>query len=215
MAVSELLRSEHYCVSVAKNGAEAIEIIQKNLPNLVISDISLPDINGLQLLRYLQKSLKEVPPYLFLTGKANEVDIVLGLEYGADDYITKPFQAQIFLARVEKILQRHFPQTKMSETFQYQYRGLKLNTDKRQVYYLDHHLDLKRYEFDLLLYLLQHPKQISSREQLLKRIWETESKISPRNIDGIIASLRKKIAQAGGSPDLIETVRSLGYRLKN
>ncbi|MBT9546972.1 MAG: response regulator transcription factor [Candidatus Sericytochromatia bacterium] len=215
MAVSELLRSENYLVSAATNGAEAIELIEKDLPHLIISDISLPDINGLQLLKYLQKHLNHVPPYLFLTGKAQELDIVLGLEYGADDYITKPFQPSIFLARVEKILHRHYPQTEQREAFQYQLMGLKLNADKRQAFFHDHHLDLKRHEFELLLYLLQHPKQIFSRGQLLKRIWETESEISPRNIDGIVVSLRKKISQAGGAADLIETVRGLGYRLKN
>lgn len=207
----DLLQEAHYKVNWVVTGAEALYQLEKERPHLVISDISLPDMNGLHFFKYLQTHLQEVPPYVFLTGKDQELDIVLGLEYGAEDYIVKPILPRVFLTRIEKIIQRYFPAISSSESLYYQ--GLRLDPRKRQAFYHTNNLQLKRYEFDLLFYLIQNPGQIHTRQQLLERIWKVDDAISPRNVDNIILALRKKMRQAGCASELIQTVRGIGYRL--
>lgn len=212
-ALIDLLQEARYHVDWAATGEAAFCLLEKEPFHLVISDISLPDINGLQFFKYLQTHLQTVPPYLFLTGKDQELDIVLGLEYGAEDYVTKPFQPLILLARIEKILQRHFPTSEKAAIFPCEYQGLKLDPPKRRAFFQEKYLPLQRYEFDLLLFLIQNPTQICTRQQLLERLWEPGRGVSLRNIDNTIVALRKKIVQAGGPADLIQTVRGVGYRL--
>lgn len=212
-ALIDLLQDANYGVAWVSTGEEAFRLLEKEYPHLVISDISLPDINGLQFLKYLQTHLQSVPPYLFLTAKNQELDIVLGLEYGAEDYITKPFQPQILLARIEKIIQRHFPALVEADVFQYVFKGLKLSPSKRQAFYQTQNLYLQRHEFDLLLFFIQNPTMICTRQLLLERLWEPEHDLSPRNIDNTVVALRKKLTQAGGPPDLIQTVWGIGYQL--
>lgn len=213
MSIRDLLLNASYQVSVASTGAEAVHCLQTEHPHLIISDINLPDIQGLQLFKYLQTQLRQMPLYLFLTAKDQDVDIVLGLEYGAEDYMTKPFRSAILLARIERILKRHFPIEAPEAGFSLRFNALKASPETRRAVYEQVDLLLNRYEFDLLVFLLRHPTQICTRQQLLDGIWEPDADISPRNIDTTIMALRKKIAEAGGSSDVIKTVRGIGYRL--
>ncbi|PIQ26314.1 DNA-binding response regulator [bacterium (Candidatus Blackallbacteria) CG17_big_fil_post_rev_8_21_14_2_50_48_46] len=214
-ALQELLEMENYQVFHAATGAQAYALLQSRSFDLIISDMNLPDIQGIHLMKFIQTQLLNQTPYLFLSAKNEELDIVLGLELGAEDYITKPVQAPVLLARIRKILQRYYPLSPQPEHLGLSFRALNLIPETRQVFWQENEIVLSCFEFDLLEYLIRHSHQICSRGQMLMQLREAGTQISIRNIDSYIMMLRKKLKAAGADVDLIETVRGLGYRLKN
>ncbi len=168
----------------------------------VILDLGLPDGPGDELLREIRRT--SVLPVLVLTSRSDEVDRVVGLELGADDYVVKPFSPREVVARIKTILRR----AAVVPT-----SGLVLDGEKRRATFAGHELPLTRTEFDLLAALRESPDRVLTREALLDRVWPDVS-VTDRTVDVHIKSLRKKLQDAGAPGELIETVRGVGYRSK-
>jgi len=174
--------------------------------DLIVLDLMLPDGNGIELLSWLRTQSKL--PVIILSSRGDETDRVVGLELGADDYVVKPFSPREVVARVRAVLRRVEPVAREPET-----TGLRVDADRRQAWLGGTELDLTKLQFDLLATLLRAPGRVHSRESLLDGVWG-ETYVSDRTVDVHIKELRKRIAEAGGDPGVIETVRGVGYRLK-
>ena len=207
------LRHEGYEVHVASDGQEALRIAQAATPDLVVLDLMLPGVSGLEVCRQLRRD--STVPILMLTAKDDEVDKIVGLEVGADDYMTKPFSMRELLARVRAMLRRSRMQTQSGESGAARpVRADDLEVDplQRRVTLRSESLHLKPKEFDLLVYLMQHRGRVLTRDQLLERVWGYAFGGDTRTVDVHIRWLREKIEQDPGSPRRLETVRGVGYR---
>jgi len=177
---------------------------------LIILDLGLPDGNGEGLLRDLRQR-GDATPVIILTSRDAEVERVVGLELGADDYVTKPFSPREVVARVKAVLRRSDAPTTTEPRVAA--GGLQIDIDKRRARFDGADLDLTRLELDLLHTLLQRPVHVFTRTALLDRLW-ADVHVTDRTVDVHIKSLRKKLRDAGGDPDVIETVRGVGYRAR-
>src|ERR1051326_4253948 len=203
-------------VRLSTNGVQALEMIRGNPPELVVLDLMLPGLDGLELCRAvraetLNPAVSHVP-ILMLPARDEEIDKVLGLEVGADDYITKPFSMHELLARVKAQLRRAdmdgLPGERLSRL---EAGDLTVDVAARRAIRAGTELRLKRREFDLLVYLLRYPGQVLSRERLLRNVWGYESAGDTRTVDVHIRWLRGKVEIDPAAPTRIETVRGLGY----
>ncbi len=216
--ISFLLREEGYQVSSSDNGLAALESIEREPPDLVILDVMMPHLDGFEVCRILRKEMNV--PILMLTARDDEIDRVLGLEMGADDYLTKPFSMREFLARVKALLRRvRLIREEMDAEAQTSkeillFGNLTLDISRREVLSDHHPLALKPKEFDLLLYLARHRGQVLSREQILESVWGWTYGGGSRTVDVHIRWLRKKIEHDPTRPVRIVTVRSAGYRFE-
>ena len=206
--LSDRLRSERYQVDAAKDAEEAMDKISSRLFDLLIIDVMLPGRSGFDLCSDVRRARIEVP-ILFLTAKTALLDKVVGLKLGGDDYLTKPFEAEELIARVEALLRRRPTQL---------VQGLRqiglLRIDARGVVTRDGRpIDLTRREFDLLRYLTDHPRVAFTRADLLKAVWRYDGDVYTRTVDQHIQYLRKKIEKDADHPDLIITISSVGYML--
>lgn len=188
-------------------------------PDLLILDIMMPEMDGLELCRRLRQApaTRELP-ILMLTARGEEIDRVLGLEIGADDYLTKPFSVRELVARVKALLRRSHPDGSSrseSDGQRLQWGPLSLDPQMRQAFCGDTPLHLSGKEFDLLQALMEHPGWIVTREGLLERIWGFDFEGESRTVDMHIANLRRKLEQSGGQAAWIQTQRGFGYRLTN
>ena len=202
------LRREGYKVSVAKDGASGLERGLNEAHAVVILDLMLPKIDGLEVCRRLRAT--SAVPILMLTARSQEPDKLQGLEAGADDYVTKPFSAREVVARVKALLRRSGMARAGDAPPLLVHRQLRLDPDGRVAQLADRRLDLTATEFDLLEALLRRPGRVFTRSQLLEKIRSHLS--TEHTIEVHVANLRRKLAAAGS--DLIETVRGVGYRLK-
>jgi len=184
-------------------GGEALERIRSARPALVLLDIGLPDMSGFDLCREIRRDLEL--PIIFLTSRHSEIDQVLGLELGADDYVTKPFSPRVLTARVRARLRR---QNGVAEPAP---RGLSDDTEAQRISLDGRVLELSRYEYRLLSLLLSHPSRIYSRDQLMELVWEDPGSSFDRTVDTHIKTLRQKLRQAQADLDPIKTHRGLGY----
>lgn len=200
------LKREGYLVDTAYNGKEALHKVDSFNPNILILDLMLPEINGYDVCKKLEEQNIGI---IMLTAKSDIVDKLLGLELGADDYLTKPFDIREVLARVKSLSRRLNKNTNEKENI-ITIKNLKINLDERTVIIDDSFLELTSIEFDLLYLLLSNPNIVYSRDQLLDLVWKTEYFGGTRTVDTHIQRIRKKLgAQYQG---LVQTVHGTGYR---
>ena len=207
------LRREGYEVQVANDGNEALKLAQAASPDLVVLDLMLPGIDGLEVCRQLRR--ESTVPILMLTAKDDEVDKIVGLEVGADDYMTKPFSMRELLARVRAMLRRSRmqQQTPAADAAQPVRSGdLEADPLQRRLTLRGTSLQLKPKEFDLLVYLMQQRGRVLTRDQLLEKVWGYTFGGDTRTVDVHIRWLREKVEDDPGSPRRLETVRGVGYR---
>jgi len=207
------LRREGYEVQVAGEGNEAIRLARASAPDLVVLDLMLPGLDGLEVCRQLRR--ESIVPILMLTAKDDEVDKIVGLEVGADDYMTKPFSMRELLARVRAMLRRSRMAQQAGEADGAQaVRSGDLEADplQRRVTLGEKSLQLKPKEFDLLVYLMQQRGRVLTRDQLLEKVWGYTFGGDTRTVDVHIRWLREKIEEDPGTPRRLETVRGVGYR---
>jgi len=207
------LTKEGYKVLSAGDGEEALKQARAEKPDLVLLDIMLPGMNGLEVSRILRKETNV--PIIMLTAKTEEIDKIVGLEVGADDYITKPFSLRELMARLRAILRRSEMTTeKSSEGKPITVAGLLIDIARRKVTLGNTVLDLTQKEFDLLSFLAQNKSLVFSREQLLDKVWGYEFAGGTRTVDVHIRWLRQKIESDPAHPKHLITVRGVGYKLE-
>tara|TARA_B100001996_G_scaffold275003_2_gene215752 strand:- start:280 stop:975 length:696 start_codon:yes stop_codon:yes gene_type:complete len=205
------LEQRQYSISVARNGESGIEIAKNEKPDLVLLDLMLPGIHGLDVCKVLKSDKNlEKTLIIMLTALGQEEDIVKGLESGADDYIPKPFSFEILLARIKSVLRRGKHKTTVNEE-PVAIHGLKIFPGKREAIIEENSLDLTYTEFQILYLLASHPGWVFTRYQIIEKIRGGNSSITDRSVDFQIVGLRKKIGKTG---NLIETIRGVGYRFK-
>jgi two-component system response regulator MprA len=198
-----------HTVRAAEHGDSALKLLLDEEPDLLVLDVMLPEpLDGLELARRLRASGSEVP-IIMLTARDKVADKVAGFASGADDYLPKPFAFEELLARVGALLRRRAPQRGERLT----YADLTLDPATREVWRDGQPLDLTAREFDLLAYLLRHPRQVLSRDQIFRGVWGTDFLGGSNIIDANVSYLRDKL-EAGGLPRLIQTVRGVGYALR-
>lgn len=203
------LKSECYEVVHVMTGAEALKLESQSKHDLAILDVGLPDMTGFDLCRQLRE-IRRIP-VLFLTARSEEIDRVLGLEIGGDDYVTKPFSPREVAARVKAILRRSgdIPLATSSVSM---ISGLKIDGHSKRIILNESALELTAHEFRLASVLISHPRQVFSREQLLEHAWDDPGSVTDRTVDAHIKSLRAKLKAAqSGAEEMIETRRGLGY----
>jgi two-component system OmpR family response regulator len=206
------LRKEGYDVVTASDGEQALEVARQEKPDLLILDIMLPKMSGFEVCRILRKEM--TVPILMLTAKVDETDKIVGLEIGADDYVTKPFSMRELLARVRAMLRR----TKMVEapTGQVLIKigNLEVDTARHQASLAGAALELSPKEFDLLAFLARNKGLVFSRGHLLEKVWGYDFAGDTRTVDVHIRWLRQKIEADAGHPKYLVTVRGTGYKLE-
>jgi DNA-binding response OmpR family regulator len=206
------LKAEGYDVQTAQRGREAAEIARNSSPGVIVLDVGLPDIDGFEVCRIV-RTFSEVP-VIFLTSRADEIDRVVGLEIGGDDYVVKPFSPRELLARIKAILRRnHRPDSTRTEErtqAQLHYGSITIDPEKFRVHCEGREITLTAQEFKLLELLVRHPGRVFTREQVLNRAWGDGGLVTDRTIDVHVKSLRKKF----GKFEFIETVRGIGYRAR-
>ena len=205
------LTQEGFDVSVAYDGHEALEKARQDAPDLVILDLMLPYVDGLEVCRHIRRD--SAVPILMLTAKDSEQDRVLGLDLGADDYVTKPFSPRELVARVRAILRRSAKETDPDET-PLAVGDLALDPTTHEVRLAGRLIGLTTKEFNLLQLLMRHPNQVFTRDFLLENIWGYEYFGSTRTVDMHISRLREKIEDDPDAPTFIMTVRGVGYKIK-
>ena len=208
------LEKEGYRISCAYSGEKCLENVKTELPDLILLDLMLPEIDGLDVCKFLKNNPQTSHiPIIMLTAKGEETDIVLGLELGADDYITKPFKVRELLARVKTVLRRTKinipPLSKEKDIIKF--KDLVIDSTKHQVTLKNIPLDLTSTEFNLLKFLASHPGKVFTRVQLLDQVWSENSFIIDRAVDVHIRRLRQKLLSAS---EYIITIRGVGYRFK-
>ena len=199
-----------YQVLVAHDGEAALHIAREKKPDLILLDLMLPKIDGLDVCRELRKTSQV--PIIMVTARGEESDRVIGLELGADDYLTKPFSMRELLARIKAVLRRNQPDAG-SQVLLSGPHGLSLDEESRIVSLEGSELSLTRLEYDLIQYLLLHQGQVLTREQLLSQAWGYDFVGDTRAVDSAIKRLRKKLGSRKPAVDFIETVRGFGYRM--
>jgi DNA-binding response OmpR family regulator len=205
------LRREGFQVVTAVDGAAALAAVERARPALVVLDLMLPGLTGLEVLRRLRAAGNL--PVILLTARGEEADRVVGLELGADDYVTKPFSNRELVARVKAVLRRVQPPTP-SETHVLVLGGLRLDTAARSVTLDGQPVALTVREFDLLAFLMRHPGQVFTREQLLDQVWGYTFASDLSTVTVHVRRLREKIERDPANPRLLQTVWGVGYRLE-
>jgi two-component system, OmpR family, catabolic regulation response regulator CreB len=193
----------------ASTGAEALSLIsdKNTLYSLIILDIGLPDVSGFELIKKI-RTMSEIP-ILCLTARAEEIDRILGLELGADDYVTKPFSPREVCARVKAILRRVNGSSGAKKISPFQ-----IDMNKRVIYYFDEKLILSRYEYEILVLFINRPGWVFSREKIMDLVWLEPEESFDRTVDAHIKTIRAKLKSVKPEIDPIETHRGLGYALK-
>ena len=203
------LNREGYTVVTAGDGASGLELARSQTPDLVVLDVMLPQLDGLSVCRILRREMDI--PIILLTARSSEVDKIIGLDSGADDYITKPFSLGEFLARVRAALRRR---PKPAAPQQLQSGDLMLDLIGRRVFKEGRELNLSHKEFDLLAELMQNQDMVLSRDLLLTKVWGYDYYGESRTVDVHIRWLREKIEENPSKPARITTIRSIGYRFE-
>jgi two-component system, OmpR family, catabolic regulation response regulator CreB len=203
------LETEGFTPTIAPTGQEALEQMASNGIDLVILDIGLPDINGFELCKQIRQ--QSTLPIIFLTARDEEVDRVVGLEIGADDYVVKPFSPRELTARVKAVLRRTQTPPPANASPPAVWR---VDDAKRRIHYFDRPLDLSRTEFELLRTLIRRPGQVFTRDQLMASVWDEPEASMDRTVDAHIKNLRAKLKSVQPDLDPIITHRGIGYALK-
>ncbi|NGQ96105.1 response regulator transcription factor [Brevibacillus sp. SYP-B805] len=204
---------EGYQVICAYDGEEALEMVKEEKPDLILLDVMLPGKDGMEVCRTVRQT--HDVPIIMLTAKDSELDKVLGLELGADDYVTKPFSARELVARVKAQLRRQKPKAEIQAEHIMRVHELEIDLHSYTVQKHGEPLDLTHREFELLVYLTRHQGQVMTREHLLQAVWGFDYFGDVRTVDVTIRRLREKIEDDPSDPKYIITRRGLGYALKN
>jgi two-component system alkaline phosphatase synthesis response regulator PhoP len=229
--IRERLTREGFAVHAADTGEAALAAIDKGPHDLVILDLMLPGMDGLEVLRQLRQTDQDVP-VIILTARDDDVDVVVGLELGADDYVVKPFNPRELAARVRAVLRRRAEALTLAARLadlqaqlppasadpatapQVPFSGLHFDPPARRVWFAGQLLELRPREYDLLHFFAQHRGQVLSRSTLLDHVWGTAEYIDDRTVDVHVHRLRQKLAEIDPTADPIQTERSVGYRLE-
>jgi two-component system alkaline phosphatase synthesis response regulator PhoP len=204
-------RKEGFEIESFSRGREGLDYLRRNSADLVLLDILLPDEDGFEICKRLRADdrLKSLP-VIFLTAKSEEMDRVLGLEIGADDYVVKPFSPRELVARVKAVLRR---QERVAERKEVVEAGaLRLDTRTQEVVVRGRMVELSTLEFKLLYFLASHPRHVFDRDRLLDEVWGRDRFVTPRTVDVHIRRLREKIEELPNRPTFLQTVRGSGYR---
>jgi len=202
------LETEGFDTHCLLSGLPVMPLLKKEPIDLIILDIGLPDVNGLELCKDIRRSHNL--PIIFLTARSAEIDRVVGLEIGADDYVVKPFSPRELCARVKAVLRR----TRQPAGRQATMQTFVVNESKRQVFYLGQPVDLSRYEYNLLTLLVRRPGHVFSRERLMELAWDEPEASMDRTVDAHIKNIRAKLKHLAPDKDPIVTHRGIGYALK-
>ena len=204
--LARALRREGYEVGVAADGPGTLEAARAGGIDLIVLDIGLPRIDGLEVCRRIRSAGQSVP-VLILTARADEVDTVIGLDAGADDYVTKPFRLAELLARVRALLRRGASETKVVQ-------GVRIDSDARRAWLADDEIELTSKEFDLLALLVAEAGKVVTREQIMRQVWDSKWWGSTKTLDMHVSWLRRKLGDDAHSPQFITTVRGVGFRFE-
>ena len=205
------LEKEGFRVSYATDGSIALAVVRRDPPDLVILDLMLPGLDGLEVCRQLRRSDKfSRIPVLMLSARSEEADRIVGLELGADDYVTKPFSMREVVARVRALLRRNEQAGPQKSKLQ---RGdIMIDPMAHSVMVSGKTVELSALEFRLLHYLASHPGMVFSRDQLLDSVWGNDRTVTPRSVDVYIRRVREKIENQPQQPIYVQTVHGVGYR---
>jgi DNA-binding response OmpR family regulator len=204
--LARALRREGYEVGVAADGPGTLEAARAGGIDLIVLDIGLPRIDGLEVCRRIRSAGQSVP-VLILTARADEVDTVIGLDAGADDYVTKPFRLAELLARVRALLRRGATETKVVQ-------GVRIDSDARRAWLGDDEIELTSKEFDLLALLVAEAGKVVTREQIMRQVWDSKWWGSTKTLDMHVSWLRRKLGDDAHNPQFITTVRGVGFRFE-
>lgn len=206
------LQKEDYQVVRAYDGGQGLFLVQKERPDLVLLDLMLPGMDGLEICRSLKGAAdtKRIP-IIMITAKGDESDVIVGLQMGADDYLTKPFSVKVLLARIKAVIRRGMARAIIEEESVRHLIGLTIDLSKHKVSFQGRPVGLTAIEFAILEFLSRSPGRVYTRNQILDNVWKDGKFIIDRAVDVHVRGLRKKLDKAA---DCIETVRGIGYRFK-
>jgi two-component system response regulator ResD len=206
--VVSYLRREGFDTLEAEDGDTARELVEREGPSLVVLDLMLPGTDGLELCRWIRA--RSDTPVIMLTARGEEADRIVGLELGADDYVTKPFSPRELATRVRTVLRRSEPSISRAESLTFE--GLEVSARTREVTKAGRLLRLTAKEFDLLWFFANHPRQVFSRDQLMDRVWGYEAALDTGTVTVHVRRLREKIEDDASRPRFLQTVWGVGYR---
>jgi len=210
--VSRYLERAGYDTRIAPDGTTAIELAAAQRPDLVVLDLMLPGIDGLEVMRRLRERGRDHIAVILLTAKGEESDRVIGLRLGADDYVVKPFSPAELVARVDAVLRRMDSAPEQAPALEFD--GLRIEPPARRVFVGGEEAQLTQREFDLLLFLARHPGQVFSRNQLMDSVWQYSFYSDTSTVTVHIRRLRSKIEADAAEPRFIQTVWGVGYRFQ-
>ena len=212
-ALAYLLKKEGYEVEIAVNGRQAIDSFNSFAPDLILLDLMIPEVSGTEVCRVI-RSTSQVP-IIMLTAKDSEIDKVVGLELGADDYVTKPYSSRELLARIKAVMRRNSTDSHPSEDGHELVAGaIRMDLDKHQVTVNSITVTFPLKEFELLEYLMRNSGRVLTRSQLIDRVWGNDYYGDTKTLDVHIKRLRAKIESDPANPTIIHTIRGLGYKLE-
>lgn len=212
--VSLYLQRDGFQVRVARDGRQALDALRERLPALVVLDVMLPQVDGLEIVRRLREDPTSDVPVILLTARSQEVDRIYGLELGADDYVTKPFSPAELASRVKAVLRRVGGRKVVDGERPLQYGSLHINPLTRVVTIRDRAVDLTATEFNLLWFIASHPRQVFNRDQLLEKVWGFSDYVDPSTVTVHIRRLREKIEEDPSHPAWLLTVWGVGYKFE-
>jgi DNA-binding response OmpR family regulator len=204
--LARALRREGYEVGVSADGPSTIEAASNGGVDLILLDLGLPKLDGLEVCRQI-RSAGHTTPVLILTARADEVDTVIGLDAGADDYVTKPFRLAELLARVRALLRRGATESRVVQ-------GVRIDADARRAWLGEGEIDLTSKEFDLLSLLVAEAGKVVTREQIMRQVWDSKWWGSTKTLDMHVSWLRRKLGDDAHCPRFITTVRGVGFRFE-
>jgi len=209
MGLKDNLVAEGYTVSTADNGKEGFELAKENDFDLLLLDVMLPGMNGFEICKKI-KLEKPLKPIIMLTARSSEMDKIAGLDYGADDYITKPFSISELLARIRAILRRAYPLTEELEKFSFD--NVKIDFKKMIAFVDEKEVQFTKKEFLILEYFIEHEGEVVHRHDLLNEVWGYDRIPTTRTVDNFILEIRKKIELIPSNPKHIISISGVGYR---
>lgn len=211
--ISYHLRQERFRVLEVENGEDALDLVRKEPPRLIVLDLMLPGLSGLDFCRIIRQNPKTArTPILMVTARAGEADRVVGLELGADDYVTKPFSPREMVARVKAVLRRTGPSEPPDTGEVYEKGSLRIDFTTYEVHVAGKPVPLTLKGFEVLRFLIRNRNRVLSRDQILDGVWHSDVYVIPRTVDVHIRRIRAALEQHDRSTDRIVTVRGVGYK---
>ncbi len=207
--LQDILEGEGYQISTASNGNDGLKLATEKPIDLLVLDIMLPGMNGLEICKKIKKEKLSLP-IIMLTAKSSEMDKISGLDYGADDYITKPFSLSELLARIRAILRRAYPEKNILK--HYSFGNVKIDFIKMEAFVNDREVRFTKKEFAILEYFINRAGEVVHRHELLNNIWGYDKNPSTRTVDTFILEIRKKIEETPSNPKHIVSISGVGYR---